>query len=463
MQTTTSGCAKCRSGGGAASEAFEAESFAFGEEETFGAFEQEQVADELDELDGEDELDSEDELALGDEFAGEDELARRAPARSGARTGRSKSNPRGPKRPKPRRPGWRARAFGGVELGRPVRCVCPSYGTEYVRWVQSALNQLQGLRLPVSGVMDAATRSALRSFQRSKGVPPDGIAGPDTEQALRDARRPGAAPPPAVEPQPEPAPDAGESEAFEALGLDESPHSNAEVARAAFRLVKDFSGPAAECTAALARAGKTKAQALSIINARVAVAIALLRKAASNLQRGNRSPKTRALFVKIFRVTPEFVPTWLKTSSTIRDRGDVVAMRCRRVADLLASGTLKYFCAINPTNCPDCPGGSADFACSSWGDESTAPRNSRVICLGGPFWDDMKAGRAASMISTLAHEPFHILYGKHITLHDTAQGKFGGINCIVRYVFETNGRAAPERVNDRCTSMAVRKEVGAFA
>jgi hypothetical protein len=455
MQTMTSGCAKCRAGGSAALEAFEAESFAFEAEETFGAFEQ----DELDELDGEDELDAEDELADEGEFNGEDELGRRTPGRSSAR-GRSKNNQRSSKRAKSRRPGRPGRGLGGIELGRPVRCVCPSYGTEYVRWIQSALNQLQGLRLPVSGVMDAATRSALRSFQRSKGVPPDGIAGPDTEQALREARRPAGSAAPAAEPQPEPAADSGEAEALEALGLHESSESNEEVSRAALRLVKDFSGPAAECTAALRRAGKTKAQALSLINARVAVAIALLRKAASNLQRGNRSAKTRALFVKIFRVTPEFVPTWLKTTSSIQDRGDVVATRCRRVADLLASGTLKYFCAINPTNCPDCPGSSDDFACSSWGDESQAPKNSRVVCLGGPFWDDMKAGRAGSMISTLAHEPFHIFYGKHVTVHDTAQGKFGGINCIVRFVFETNGRAAPARVNDRCTSMVVRKEVG---
>jgi hypothetical protein len=79
--------------------------------------------------------------------------------------------------------------------GPPTPCVCPAHGTEFVRWLQSALNRLQGLRLPVDGVMDAATRGALRRFQRDKGLPPDGIAGPETEQALREARRPPAARP----------------------------------------------------------------------------------------------------------------------------------------------------------------------------------------------------------------------------------------------------------------------------
>lgn len=71
------------------------------------------------------------------------------------------------------------------EMFEGERRICPAHGTEYVRWVQSALNQVRALRLPLSGAMDASTRSALRSFQRAEGLPPDGIAGPDSEQALR--------------------------------------------------------------------------------------------------------------------------------------------------------------------------------------------------------------------------------------------------------------------------------------
>ncbi|MGH8612931.1 MAG: hypothetical protein ACREYF_13150 [Gammaproteobacteria bacterium] len=104
----------------------------------------------------------------------------------------------------------------------------------------------------------------------------------------------------------------------------------APVKKASFRYVKDFSGPAEECAAALKRVGKTKADTLTIINAQIGVAIAMLRKAATKLKRGSRSSGTKALFLKIFTVRPDFVPTWLKTTATIKDRGDVVATRCKR-------------------------------------------------------------------------------------------------------------------------------------
>jgi hypothetical protein len=61
-------------------------------------------------------------------------------------------------------------------------------GSEYMRWVQSALNDVLGLRLPLHGVANAATRSAIRSFQQREGLPVDGVAGPDTERALIAAR-----------------------------------------------------------------------------------------------------------------------------------------------------------------------------------------------------------------------------------------------------------------------------------
>lgn len=232
--------------------------------------------------------------------------------------------------------------------------------------------------------------------------------------------------------------------------------------KASFRYVKDFSGPAAECAAALKQAGKTKAEALKIINNQIGTAIKMLRKAAADLKRGSRSTATKTIFQKIFRVKPEFVPTWLKPTATIKDRGDVVATRCRRVADMLASGKIKFFCTINSTNCPDCGNDASGYACSSWGDESKAPKNSLVICLGNAFWADMKAGRIKSMLSTLMHEPFHIYFGKYVTSHRDDAGKFGGINCIVQFVFETNARTAPSRVNERCQNMAVRKEINSF-
>jgi hypothetical protein len=240
-----------------------------------------------------------------------------------------------------------------------------------------------------------------------------------------------------------------EAEAFEA---------EYEGGAAARPFVSDFSGPAAECVRSLRRAGKTRAQALAIINAQIGVAIKMLRKAAADLKRGSRTQATKDLFLKIFRVRPEFVPTWLKTTTEIKDRGDVVRIRCARVADLLASGRIKFFCEINATNCPDCIGEDIKgaHACSSFG-------NDRVICLGLAFWDDMRSGRTKSNLSTLMHEPFHIYFGRYVTEHISKSrpkpGKFGGVNCILRFVFEANSRIAPPRVNSGCKATVVRQEL----
>ncbi len=66
---------------------------------------------------------------------------------------------------------------------------CPQHGSEYVRWVQTSLNQMMGLNLPVNGIMDASTRSALRRFQEQQGLSVDGIAGPETKNALIETKR----------------------------------------------------------------------------------------------------------------------------------------------------------------------------------------------------------------------------------------------------------------------------------
>jgi peptidoglycan hydrolase-like protein with peptidoglycan-binding domain len=54
--------------------------------------------------------------------------------------------------------------------------------------VQSSLNQILGRSLRVNGVMNRATRGALRQFQQKEGLPVDGIAGPETEKALIAAK-----------------------------------------------------------------------------------------------------------------------------------------------------------------------------------------------------------------------------------------------------------------------------------
>jgi peptidoglycan hydrolase-like protein with peptidoglycan-binding domain len=57
-------------------------------------------------------------------------------------------------------------------------------GSNYVRWVQRALNDLLGLRLRQTGIMDAPSRSALRTFQRQQGLPANGRLGPATRGTL---------------------------------------------------------------------------------------------------------------------------------------------------------------------------------------------------------------------------------------------------------------------------------------
>ena len=60
----------------------------------------------------------------------------------------------------------------------------------YLRWVQSSLNRVLGLRLAVDGVEGPATRSAVRSFQQRRALAVDGIVGPNTEAALIAAGAP---------------------------------------------------------------------------------------------------------------------------------------------------------------------------------------------------------------------------------------------------------------------------------
>lgn len=231
---------------------------------------------------------------------------------------------------------------------------------------------------------------------------------------------------------------------------------------AARRYVTKLHGPAAECARAMRRAVKTPGQALAIINAQIEVAIKMLRKTAADLERASaaqrrrdRTQATKDLFLKIFRVRPGFVPKdWPKPTGRIKDRGDVVKVRCARVADLLASGQLKFFCAINGTNCPDCASPTAPnaIACSSYGKD-------RVVCLGDKFWDAMKAGDSATLLAVLMHEPFHIYFGEYVTEHRANSGKFGGIYCIVQFVFDANKRREPPWMDAVCANTKVRSEL----
>ena len=65
----------------------------------------------------------------------------------------------------------------------------PGQGSEFMRWVQSSLNGILNLRLPVDGIMNVETRAAIRDFQHRENLFVDGILGPETRQALINARK----------------------------------------------------------------------------------------------------------------------------------------------------------------------------------------------------------------------------------------------------------------------------------
>jgi hypothetical protein len=131
----------------------------------------------------------------------------------------------------PRRPWLAPGPYGVAPWPYPIEAepypLAPApRSSEYTRWVQSALNGVLGLQLPVNGIMDTATRGAIRSFQQQQGLPDDGVVGPDTERALLAARAPQpqpggpTAPPAPVEPPPA-APAAELNFEWESLGREQ--------------------------------------------------------------------------------------------------------------------------------------------------------------------------------------------------------------------------------------------------
>jgi len=80
----------------------------------------------------------------------------------------------------------RPRAQWSFNYGSPpmTKPELPSEGNEYVRWVQATLNHVLNLQLPIDGMMNVQTRSAIRSFQEKNNLSADGIVGPPTEAAL---------------------------------------------------------------------------------------------------------------------------------------------------------------------------------------------------------------------------------------------------------------------------------------
>lgn len=92
--------------------------------------------------------------------------------------------------------GFASGELAGLDLGELEWEAEVARGSpDYVRWVQSGLNKILGLRLTVDGVAGAQTRSAIRAFQRKYGLAIDGVVGPQTERTLVTS---GAGDPPGV-------------------------------------------------------------------------------------------------------------------------------------------------------------------------------------------------------------------------------------------------------------------------
>ncbi len=147
----------------------------------FESVEPESFEDELGEFSGE----------MQDEFRKGMPLRSRAGSRTPLRPAPRTRRPgpmRGRSQPplRPRRPGFRP-GFSGAVSYTAHPAASAGLGSERVRWAQDCLNRAMSTQLPVDGVMTAAARSAVRSFQKQQGLNVTGILGPDTEEALKRA------------------------------------------------------------------------------------------------------------------------------------------------------------------------------------------------------------------------------------------------------------------------------------
>ncbi|MFQ5435318.1 MAG: peptidoglycan-binding protein, partial [Anaerolineae bacterium] len=58
---------------------------------------------------------------------------------------------------------------GGSAMPQPAEPPLEQ-GSEFIRWIQSTLNLVLQLNLPVDGMMSPETRSAIRTFQERQGL-----------------------------------------------------------------------------------------------------------------------------------------------------------------------------------------------------------------------------------------------------------------------------------------------------
>ena len=76
-----------------------------------------------------------------------------------------------------------------AEISAPMVQGVNRGSSQYIRWIQSSLNQILGISLVIDGIMGPQTRNAIRRFQNLAGLQVDGIVGPKTEAALVSFQR----------------------------------------------------------------------------------------------------------------------------------------------------------------------------------------------------------------------------------------------------------------------------------
>ena len=179
-------------------------------------------------------------------------------------------------------------------------------------------------------------------------------------------------------------------------------------------------------------------------------AVYLTLKAANALEKSPRSIGTKTLFREIFGTFPEFVPKWRAAGASWKDRGELVALRLKRAADILASGQIQYYCW-------GCPGGDRDpityEACNH-------PPGKYIIGFGKGFWENLKNAASAYdyMAMTLLHEALHVYYSSVITHRH--EGRYSNAYCYQRFVPEMNGLYLYPEVEKVCPSILRRGSRG---
>ncbi len=74
-----------------------------------------------------------------------------------------------------------------IPLDEEARLVALGDRGPEVEWIQERLNLVLGLDVEEDGIFGAATRASVIHFQKHAGIRPDGLATPDTLEALRQA------------------------------------------------------------------------------------------------------------------------------------------------------------------------------------------------------------------------------------------------------------------------------------